>query len=614
MGPTAAEQVANCVERARTLQGSHVVPVRVNGVHGALHGPSPVWHSISCDDSVCVIFLLPLDHTTSPVECLDALISLTAVVQKLKNSQVIIVTRGTQVMQPDQCSQRCPPWHAGVWGFARTMRQECPHVQTSLIDLDGCKGSAMVTLQELMQISETMLENIEVHGKHELEIAYRGDLRLVPRLEEIPYNVPANDMNSLSQQHNLVSLTNAGSQNPADCQLHIRVHAIGVVLTSWEGTSSTGSRSSFAGFAGNVVTGIAGIHAGSPVYGIGQDAQAKYVTVCADWVHPIPLNLDFIHAAALPAIYLLIHRAFSCISDLQHGQSLLLYGASGAIGCAAVHYAQSAGLTVHVACSTDADAHLLGGLGVPSTTIGTEGPVFEHTLSGWFAEQGVDTVINLAQSSLPTSVFKHIVGAGQIVQFDQTGCRSCVDFLPTLTIHNIVALPINTLDVTTAFAIVAQHHAADLLPSSSTLCHGFQDLAEAMGFLQNAPQACCAMLEVITTHVRMGGTYLVTGGLGGIGLSLIRLLVELGATHVAVASRSSVQSIRHIPAAPQLDWLHNAGTQVLVLCCDVASQQSLDHALELTAGWNFPIHGIIHAAGVIDDALISDVTPEQVAR
>ncbi|HEV2344044.1 MAG TPA: SDR family NAD(P)-dependent oxidoreductase, partial [Actinocrinis sp.] len=105
-------------------------------------------------------------------------------------------------------------------------------------------------------------------------------------------------------------------------------------------------------------------------------------------------------------------------------------------------------------------------------------------------------------------------------------------------------------------------------------------------------------------------TYLVTGGLGGLGRVVVERLAGLGARHVAVLGRSE-------PDADATEWismLAQRGAMVHVVRADVADRASLEAALEALRLRAPAIAGIVHAAGVLGDATLLNLTPERIAR
>ncbi len=106
------------------------------------------------------------------------------------------------------------------------------------------------------------------------------------------------------------------------------------------------------------------------------------------------------------------------------------------------------------------------------------------------------------------------------------------------------------------------------------------------------------------------GTYLITGGYGGVGLMCAQWLASRGARTIVVTGRSGQASER---GQASIDLLNAAGADIWVLAADVADRGS---TIELLAEINAegPIRGIIHAAGVIADGPFEEIDPERVRR
>jgi acyl transferase domain-containing protein/acyl-CoA synthetase (AMP-forming)/AMP-acid ligase II/acyl carrier protein/GNAT superfamily N-acetyltransferase len=105
-------------------------------------------------------------------------------------------------------------------------------------------------------------------------------------------------------------------------------------------------------------------------------------------------------------------------------------------------------------------------------------------------------------------------------------------------------------------------------------------------------------------------TYLVTGGLGGLGLGLGRWLVEQGAQHVLLAGRKTPEA----NAQGVLDELNATGANVQPVALDVTNRDEIAALLAQIAASGRPLRGIFHAAAVLDDALLPDQTPEKLQK
>ena len=92
------------------------------------------------------------------------------------------------------------------------------------------------------------------------------------------------------------------------------------------------------------------------------------------------------------------------------------------------------------------------------------------------------------------------------------------------------------------------------------------------------------------------GSYLITGGLGGLGLQLARWLVDKGARHLVLTGRSEPSE----EAQAVIAQLEEAGAEVRVINADVSDEAQAVRLFEEIAAESSPLKGIIHAAGVFD--------------
>jgi thioesterase domain-containing protein/NAD(P)-dependent dehydrogenase (short-subunit alcohol dehydrogenase family) len=129
-------------------------------------------------------------------------------------------------------------------------------------------------------------------------------------------------------------------------------------------------------------------------------------------------------------------------------------------------------------------------------------------------------------------------------------------------------------------------------------------------------------------RLRERGVYLITGGLGGIGLAVADWLARTARARLALLSRTGLP--------PRADWdallrsrspmdpdvhaisailaMEAAGAEVIALRADVADAAATDRAVAETIGRFGALHGVVHAAGVIQDELMQQKRPEAAER
>ncbi|MCX5205772.1 type I polyketide synthase [Streptomyces sp. NBC_00237] len=150
---------------------------------------------------------------------------------------------------------------------------------------------------------------------------------------------------------------------------------------------------------------------------------------------------------------------------------------------------------------------------------------------------------------------------------------------------------------------------ADLLADDQPITeiawrHGARYLARA----QPGPGPCS---DGLPSPVRSDGSYLVTGGLGGLGLLTARRIAECGARRIVLCGRSGPTET----AARELEDLRSTtGATIEVVCGDIADPDTVRRALKAATDVGTPLRGIVHAAGVVEDATLVNLGQDLLER
>lgn len=124
-------------------------------------------------------------------------------------------------------------------------------------------------------------------------------------------------------------------------------------------------------------------------------------------------------------------------------------------------------------------------------------------------------------------------------------------------------------------------------------------------------------------HCRPDGTYLVTGGLGVLGLAVAEWLIDHGARRLVLAGRSPLPPREEWPAVTDpavvaqieaVQAMELAGVTVRTLALDVTDRAAAAAQLSASALGMPPIRGVVHAAGVLDNRMIRDVDEASLRR
>ncbi len=106
--------------------------------------------------------------------------------------------------------------------------------------------------------------------------------------------------------------------------------------------------------------------------------------------------------------------------------------------------------------------------------------------------------------------------------------------------------------------------------------------------------------------IRADGSYLITGGLGGLGLSIAQWMVEQGARHVVLVGRSKPTDA----AQAAILAMKERGAEIRVVAADVSRPADVERVIEGIELGSPPLRGVLHAAAVLDDRMAMEITWE----
>ncbi|MEV4378491.1 SDR family NAD(P)-dependent oxidoreductase [Streptosporangium sp. NPDC049644] len=559
-------------------------------------------------------------------EALRSLLELTReLIARPEPERLWVVTRNAQPVEP---GDPVDPDAAAVWGMARTIRHEHPELRCTLIDLDAEPGPSW-TPAELGAGADVGAGRPAWRLAGENEVALRGGRPFAPRLTPRPAGPrgPHRLVQRARQDLATLCLAEDAPREPGAGEVRIRVHAAGLNFNDvLRGIGMLGEQPEPLGYglecAGEVTDvgdGVTGLAVGSRVVALVAEigAMASHVTVDARLAVPIPGDLDFTAAATLPAAYVTVLYGMERLARLEAGERVLIHAAAGGVGQAAVRLARRAGAEVLATAGSPGKRAWLRQQGVrhvfDSRSLDFADQILEVT-----GGAGVDMVVNCLAGPAVDEGLRILAPFGRFVELGKRDIAEnrplpLAPFAKSLSFHAVEAFSLAGRRPALAGAmlreVVDAVAAGDLGPLPVTAFPAAEAEA-AFRHMASARHIGKVVLTFDRPRLRADGTYLVTGGLSGLGLAAAEGLVRQGARHLALLGRSEPG-----PAARErIAALREEGVRVVVLAADVADADALEKALDGLRAQGPPIRGVLHAAGVLRDRTVAVVDLDEVAE
>lgn len=380
-----------------------------------------------------------------------------------------------------------------------------------------------------------------------------------------------------------------------------------------------------AGVVSAVGAGVTHLRVGDRVFGVGQGCFGSHVVAHADWLMPIPRDMPYEAAATLPIVAFTVQHSLHRVARLAAGETVLVHGAAGGVGLAALQYAQSVGAEVIATAGTPAKRDLLHLLGVQHV-LDSRSLHFAEQILDLTGGQGVDVVLNSLAGEPMVRSLNLVKPYGRFVELGKRDLLADTSlplgpFLRNLSFHSVDVLPLMTGNSAMAQAHFAAITDAVTRKTYMPLPHRAYPAArigEAFTCLQHSRHIGKVVItfdDDVPVHVTdepgaldAAATYLITGGLGGFGAATARHLAARGARHLTLMSRRGSSS----PEAPGLIAdLRAAGADVTVHAADAADEADLRHILDTIDASGRRLAGIVHAAMVLDDAPLSELSDDR---
>ena len=557
---------------------------------------------------------------------------------ELKSRPIIwIVTSGALGGISPGSASDSNPYQAGLWGVGRVIRNEYPDIDCRMIDLQ--------TTTSIKNMSRLLVQEVSMASDGEEEVVILDGARMVVRLEPV---VMDSITTTATTDASYLTFVRAGSIDnlewhsskrrlPMADEVEIEVRATGlnfrdIMFTSGllpvemlEGGHSGATLGlECAGVVTRVGSNVRNLVAGEEVMAMTSSCFSSHVIASRYSVIRKPAGWSFEAAATIPTAFFTIYYSLHHMARLKPGERILIHGAAGGVGLAAIQYARHCGAEIFATAGTPEKRKFLELLGVDHV-MSSRTLDFADQIMAITANQGVDVVLNSLAGEAMARNFSVMRPFGRFIELgkrdfyentrmDLKPFRNNISYFgvdadqllahePELS-HRLMGevvtlfnegvfrpLPYTAFtatDVQAAFRYMQQsRHIGKVVVTRSLNGMSVRNTATHEPLILN-PEA----------------SYLITGGMSGFGLATARWLVTRGARHLVLAGRSGPRSES---ADRIIEELADQNIDVRLVQCDVTDAIRMQTVLNEIQSSAYPLKGIVHAAMVLDDAAIRNM-------
>ena len=391
----------------------------------------------------------------------------------------------------------------------------------------------------------------------------------------------------------------------------------------------------FAGVVTAVGPDVTGHQLGDHVGGVSR-AGCWSTFVIADARHAVtlPPELPLSEAAAVPTASATAWYGLHDLARIAPADKVLIHSGTGGVGQAAIAIARAEGCEIFATAGSPQRRQLLRDMGIEhvydsrSTDFADE---IRRDTDGY----GVDVVLNSLTGAAQRAGIELLAVNGRFVEIGKSDIYGdtklgLFPFRRNLSLYAVdLALLAHTHPETVRrlLTTVYQRTADGVLPVPRTTHYPIGDAADAVRLVGRAGHTGKVVLDVPHTGsstavvppeqvrpFRADGAYIITGGIGGLGLFLAEEMASPGGAagcgRIVLNSRSAPNA----QAQQAIERLRAAGADIQVECGDIAEAGTAERLVACATASGLPVRGVVHAAAVVEDATLSNITEELIDR
>ncbi|WP_372514493.1 sulfolipid-1 biosynthesis phthioceranic/hydroxyphthioceranic acid synthase [Mycobacterium lacus] len=550
--------------------------------------------------------------------------------------RLYVVTRGAQTVLADDCPNL---EQAGLRGLLRVIGAEHPHLRPTQIDLDEPTGAERLTRQLLA-------------GSEEDETAWRNNEWYTARLCPAPLGAEERRTRVVSygrdgmrmqirtrgdlQTMELVAFERV---SPGPGQIEVAVTASSINFADVLGVFGKyhtfgplpGLGTDFAGVVTAVGPDVTGLQVGDRVGGLSaKGCWATFVLCDARLAAKIPAGLTDAQAAAVTTASATAWYGLHDLARVKTGDKVLIHSATGGVGQAAIAIARRAGAEIFTTAGSPKRRQMLRDMGIEHV-YDSRSIEFAERIRRDTDGEGVDIVLNSLTGAAQRAGVDLLNFGGRFVEigkrdiYDDTRLglspfrRNLAFFALDLWLMSITHPDAFHDLLSTVYRLTAE----GALPIPESTHYPLAEAATAIRVMSAAEHTGKLILDIPQTGhssvvtppewvrvFRPDGAYIITGGLGGLGLFLAETMAGAGAGRIVLNSRSAPNQ----KVLETIELIRSTGSDIAVECGDIALADTAARLVAAATATGLPLRGVLHAAAVVEDATLANITEELIER
>ncbi|KAI1651898.1 uncharacterized protein F4817DRAFT_311507 [Daldinia loculata] len=546
------------------------------------------------------------------------------------------------------------PDHSFLQGFVRSIRAEQPdsHIVTIAIEneADATKCSSFIAKafrasfdSASKELEYIVRDSLLLSGRAVEDVEGNDTMRslLFPKLQhkswaEAPaVQLSANGGNSLDSLQFVLDTEYGTDIAPYEVEIEAKVWGLSDQDVQAALGNQEGNQESLGADCAGVVTRVgracALFRPGDRVCMVKPGCMRKFPRALETSVFKLPDSLSFELVTSILAPGMVAYHALVDIARIQQGDKILIHSAAGSMGQLAIQVAKKQGADIFAtASSPEAKQFLVKTYNIPENRIFYgQSALFAKGVMRATRGYGVDIVWNsLTGSDELQASCECVAPNGHFLEIGRGNTTANTTLPMALFAKNIT---FSVVDITR----LKPRTTAKLLESTVQLLgegniqypqplrvFEVNEIQQAFEQLQDGGEIGRIVIrptpeKVVPQYIKEqrswrfdeNASYLIAGGSGGVGRAITRWMVDRGAKHLIIPSRSGAKSKA---AAETVAELRARGVNVYAPRCDVSSEISLAYVLEECSHTMPPIKGCINATVVLQDAIFQNsMTYEQ---